>query len=166
MPLYDAEVIVVGGGPAGSTIAHFLARAGCDVLLLDRATFPRDKPCSEYLSPQASRLLLEMGALDLLERGPSSRLTGMRVHAPDGATFQGSFAASTGFTPFREYGLAVRRPVLDAVLLSQAKQAGARVREGVDVRDLVRDANGRVVGVAARMDDTLTTLRACPGHRR
>ena len=160
MPSYDAEVIVVGGGPAGSTIAHFLARAGCDVLLLDRATFPRDKPCSEYLSPQASRLLLELGALDLLERGPSSRLTGMRVHAPDGATCQGSFAASTGFTPFREYGLAVRRPVLDAVLLSQAKQAGARVREGVDVRDLVRDANGRVVGVAARMDDTLTTLRA------
>ena len=53
MPSHDAEVIVVGGGPAGSTAAHLLARAGCDVLLLDRARFPRDKPCSEYLSPQA-----------------------------------------------------------------------------------------------------------------
>ena len=160
MPSHDAEVIVVGGGPAGSAIAYFLARAGCDVLLLDRATFPRDKPCSEYLSPQASRLLLEMGALDQLERAPSARLTGMRVHAPDGATFQGSFTAGTGYTPFREYGLAVRRPILDAVLLSRARHAGARVREGVDVRDLVRDANGRVAGVAARMDDNLTTLRA------
>ena len=151
--LRDAEVIVVGGGPAGSTTAFFLARAGCDVLLLDRATFPRDKPCSEYLSPQASRILHEMDALDALERAHSARLTGMRVHAPDGTTIQGSFAADTGFRAFRSYGIAVRRPILDAILLARARRAGARIREGVDVRDLVRDADGRVTGVAAKDED-------------
>jgi geranylgeranyl reductase family protein len=151
--LRDAEVIIVGGGPAGSTAAFFLARAGCDVLLLDRANFPRDKPCSEYLSPQASRLLHEMDALDALERAHSARLTGMRVHAPDGTTIQGSFAADSGFRAFRDYGIAVRRPILDAILLARAQRAGARVREGVDVRDLVRDEGGRVTGVVARDED-------------
>ena len=53
----DAEVIVVGGGPAGSATAWALARAGVDALVLDRAWFPRDKVCAEYLSPQASRIL-------------------------------------------------------------------------------------------------------------
>jgi flavin-dependent dehydrogenase len=158
MPSLDAEVIVVGGGPAGSTVAFFLARAGCDVLLVDRAAFPRDKPCSEYLSPQASRLLNELGVLDALENGPSERLTGMRVHAPDGATLQGSFSAATGFRAFRDYGLAVRRTILDATLLSRARQVGVRVRERVDVRDVARDATGRVVGVVAGENGTTSTL--------
>lgn len=158
MPAYDAEVIVVGGGPAGSTVAFFLARAGCDVLLLDRAAFPRDKPCSEYLSPQASRLLNELGVLEALERGPSDRLTGMRVHAPDGTMVQGVFNAATGFRGFRDYGLAVRRTILDATLLARAKQAGARVRESVDVRDVARDGTGRVAGVVVRENGRTSTL--------
>ena len=124
MQSHDAQVLVVGGGPAGSTAAFFLARAGCDVLLIDRSAFPRDKPCSEYLSPQASRLLDEMGVLDSLEAGPSDQLTGMRVHAPDGTTFEGSFSAPSKFRPYRNYGLAIRRPLLDTTLLLRAEQAG------------------------------------------
>lgn len=154
----DAEVIIVGGGPAGSTVAFFLARAGCDVLVLDRAAFPRDKPCSEYLSPQASRLLNELGVLEALERGPSDRLTGMRVHAPDGTTVQGAFNAATGFRAFRDYGLAVRRTILDATLLSRARQTGARVRESVDVRDVARDGAGRVAGVVVTENGKTSTL--------
>jgi len=60
----DAEVIVVGGGPAGAATAWALAREGVDVLVLDRAMFPRDKICAEYLSPQASRVLSDMRVLD------------------------------------------------------------------------------------------------------
>ena len=156
----DAQVLIVGGGPAGSTAAFFLARAGCDVLLVDRARFPRDKPCSEYLSPQASRILNEMGVLDGLESGPSARLTGMRVHAPDGTSFMGSFTAPTGYRAFRDYGLAIRRPLLDATLLARAEDTGARVRTGVDVRDLEYDAYGRVIGVIVREGDKESTLRA------
>lgn len=159
----DAEVLVVGGGPAGASTAFFLARAGCDVQLLDRACFPRDKPCSEYLSPQASRLLLEMGALEFLERGAVdlAHLTGMRIVAPDGGEAIGTFVASHGYRGFREHGLAVRRTVLDALLLERARAAGVRATEGALVRDLERDRAGRVTGALTHFSDgTSRVLRA------
>ena len=143
----DAQVIVVGGGPAGSSASYYLARAGVDVLVLDRARFPRDKPCSEYLSPQASRILEAMGALDEIERSGAAQLTGMRVHAPNGATIHGEFASDHGYRGFRDRGLALRRTVLDAILLDRAREAGARVEEGCRVIDVSRDALGRVNGV-------------------
>jgi len=155
-----AEVIVVGGGPAGSSTAFQLARAGVDVLVLDRATFPRDKPCSEYLSPQASRILHEMGALDTLERGPAARLTGMRVTAPDGSSFEGTFGTVRRYRPWTPYGLAVRRTILDALLLARARAAGARVLEGTPVTDLDRTSLGEVTGVVIRDGTRSRTLRA------
>lgn len=145
----DAQVIVTGGGPAGSSTAYFLARAGLDVLLLDRARFPRDKPCSEYMSPQASRILDAMGALDAVESSGAAQLTGVRVHAPNGATIHGEFIGRHGYRGFRDRGLAVRRTILDAILLDRAREAGVRVEEGVRVTDVVKDASGRVVGVSA-----------------
>jgi flavin-dependent dehydrogenase len=144
----DAEVIVVGGGPAGASTAHALARNGVDVLVLDRAKFPRDKICAEYLSPQASRILSDMNVLDDIERSSPAHLAGMRVRAPDGHYADGEFAANHGFHPFREYGLAVRRTILDASVLNGARNAGARVEELVRVTDVTRDQTGRVNGVA------------------
>jgi flavin-dependent dehydrogenase len=84
----------------------------------------------------------------------------MRVHAPDGTSFLGSFGANTGYRAFRDYGLAIRRPLLDTVLLARAEEAGARIRTGVDVRDLARDAYGRVTGVVMRESEKQTTLTA------
>ena len=144
-----AQVIVVGGGPAGAATAFYLARAGIRVTILDRAQFPRDKPCSEYMSPQASRILDEMGVLEQIERSGAAHLAGMRVHAPNGTAFQGRFADVEGFRGYRDRGLALRRTILDHLLLDRARAVGAVVCEGVRVIDLRRDSNGRVTGVDA-----------------
>ena len=140
-------MIVVGGGPAGSATAWALARAGVDVLVLDRARFPRDKVCAEYLSPQASRILSEMGVLEAAEAAGAAQLAGMLVRSPSGAEIYGEFAASHGFHGFRDRGLALRRRYLDTLLLGAARASGARVVEDSRVIDLLRDSTGRVAGV-------------------
>jgi geranylgeranyl reductase family protein len=155
----DAQVIIVGGGPAGSSTAFFLAQLGVDVLVLDKARFPRDKACSEYLSPQASRILEAMGALGEVESSGAAQLAGMRVHAPNGATIHGEFAADHGFRGHRDRGLAVRRTVLDAILLERARAAGARVEENVRVVDLLKE-DGRVSGVVRSSADGQQEIRA------
>jgi flavin-dependent dehydrogenase len=116
-------------------------------MILDRARFPRDKPCSEYMSPQASRILDEMGVLERIERSGAAHLAGMRIRAPNGATFQGRFADVHGYRGYRDRGLALRRTILDSLLLDRARSSGAIVREGVRVTALRRDSAGRVIGV-------------------
>ena len=133
------EVLVVGGGPAGTSTATALARAGVDVMLVDRAHFPRPKPCAEYLSPEASRVLDAMGALASVESTGAAQLRGVLVRAPNGATIRGEFVAGHPYTPYRQRGLSVRREVLDKVLIDAARSAGADVHEGQ-----------RVVGLTAR----------------
>src|SRR5512146_2113405 len=134
----DAEILIVGGGPAGSSVAFALARAGAAVLIVDRARFPRGKPCAEYLSPQASRVLDAMGALERVERSGAAALAGVRVRAPNGAVIAGDFVAGHGYRGYRDRGLSVRREVLDAILLDCARAAGARVLEGTRVTDVLR----------------------------
>jgi flavin-dependent dehydrogenase len=142
----NADVLVVGGGPAGSSLAVALARRGVDVLLVDRARFPRPKPCAEYLSPEASRVLAAMGALGRVERSGAAALSGVRVRAPNGLVIAGDFVAQHGFRAYADRGLSVRREVLDEILFDCARAAGARVVEGVRITDLVRSPLGRVTG--------------------
>jgi len=146
MRIEATDVLVVGGGPAGASTAFWLARAGLRVTLVDRAHFPRTKACAEYLSPQASRLLHAMGALEQVERAGAAQLTGMRIRAPSGAEFEGQFLAEHGYRGFRDRGLALPRHDLDAILLSAARASGVNVHEGWRLRDLARDVDGRVTG--------------------
>ena len=142
----DAQVIVVGGGPAGSATATHLARAGHDVLLLDRARFPRDKACAEYLSPATADALARLGALAAVEaRGPQRPL-GMHligrggsralVRYPDGGSSRRALCLS--------------RRVLDATLLEHAREAGVRVLEGQQVRGAMSRRPGSARGPAGR----------------
>ena len=157
----SAEVVVVGGGPAGAATAWWLARAGVGVVVLDKARFPRPKPCSEYMSPQASRLLEEMGVLGEVERAGAAQLAGMVIRAPNGALIRGVFAGAHRWRGHRDRGLSLQRTLLDPILLDAARRAGARVVEGARVQDVVLDQAGRASAVAlANSDGTTTTLSA------
>lgn len=149
----DRDVVVVGGGPAGSAVATILARAGRDVLLLDAARFPRDKVCGEGVSPGAWPLLDRLEAAEDVRALAPRPLRGMRLVSPDGTAFEGSYRGEG------RAGFAVRRLALDAALLSVARRAGAEVREGVPVRDVLLEG-GTVAGVLAEEAGERRLVRA------
>ncbi len=119
-----AEVAVVGGGPAGAAAGIALARAGRDVVLVDKATFPRDKICGDGLTAGALRLLEDLG-LDPATVPSWHRVDDVVVVSPSGreATFPLPRGAGT-------YAAVARRTELDAALLDVARAAGVRVLEG------------------------------------
>lgn len=137
-----ADVVVVGAGPAGSSTAYHLASLGVDVLLLERATFPRDKVCGDGLTPAAVHELLLMG-VDTRgwKRNRGLTVVGgghtVSLEWPDQKSLPG-------------YGMARARTDLDHALVKRAVHAGARLHEGVTVTGALQDASGRVVGVRAR----------------
>ncbi|HSK20013.1 MAG TPA: FAD-dependent oxidoreductase [Longimicrobiales bacterium] len=160
------DVIIVGAGPAGALTALLLARSGVDVLLLDRAAFPRAKACGDCLSLGATALLRRTGLLDRLLESPHARLRGWRIVAPDGAAFDAHFGAagaaridprssrtrsreSSNADDFASCALSVERAIFDALLVEAALAAGARF-EQESVTDLQYDARGRVCGVRTR----------------
>ncbi len=119
-----ADVVVVGGGPAGAAAAIRLARHGRDVVLVDRATFPRDKICGDGLTAGALRLLEELGlepnavpswqpVADVIVRSPSGREVTFPLPRGSGS-----------------YAVIARRAELDAALLDVARRAGVEVRDG------------------------------------
>ena len=136
------DAVVAGAGPAGSATALLLARAGARVLLLDRARFPREKPCSEYLSPESSTVLGRLGedVLAAVAAASPAKLTGMKVVAPSGKAVVGRFET---------FSFALPRTRFDTILLDAARVHGVEVREGVKVEELVYD-DGAVAGVVAR----------------
>lgn len=141
-----ADVVVVGAGPAGAATAILLALDGHEVVLLDRARFPRDKVCGEYLSPEGSRTLDRLGVLEAVETGGARRLLGMRIVAPDGTALVGDYPRTGRYRGYRDHALAVPRRMFDATLVARAREVRVRVREGFRVTDLVLD-RGRVTGV-------------------
>ena len=116
---------MVGGGPGGATTAALLAAAGRDVLLVDRARFPRPKPCGECIDPGAVAALERTGALPDVEALQPERLEGWRLRTR-GADVAAAFGGGI-------HALALDRSRLDAALLSRAAAAGARILEGVQV---------------------------------
>jgi len=151
------DVVVTGAGPAGSATAAFLAESGLRVLLIERAAFPRPKPCAEYLSPEAGRVLERLGVLDEVARG-AARLTGMQVVSPGGTVFVGRFRAVVNAVPFRPWGLALPRERLDAILAAAAAARGATFRERTLLESFSASPSG--VEVRVRSGRTRETVRA------
>jgi len=145
------DAVIVGAGPAGAATACHLAGAGARVLVIDRTRFPRHKPCSEYLSPETTRLLERLGGdvLSAVERAAPARLYGMKVIAPNGVEMCGRFSADHGYPSPRPYSFALPRITFDMILREAAERAGAVVWEDAAVEELSSE-HGAIDGVRVR----------------
>jgi geranylgeranyl reductase family protein len=123
--LYD--VLIVGGGPAGSTCARILAKSGAKVAIVDRAAFPRVKLCGGWLSPQF---------WDVIELRPTDYTPNLWEWKTCHVHFRGKGHALPG------HGWFIRRFELDDFLLRRAEAAGAELHLGVQVKQIERDADG------------------------
>ncbi len=137
------RVVVIGAGPAGSATAMSLQRfAGVEVLLLDRATFPRRKACGSGLSPWCLELLDEMGLGGAVRREAfavgAARIGGARGEVLE---LRSHYQAAV-----------LLRSRLDELLATEAVRRGARLRDGVRAREIVREG-GNVVGVSTSDGD-------------
>jgi len=120
----STDVAVVGGGPAGAAAAISLARQGREVVLVDKASFPRDKICGDGLTAGALRLLDDLG-LDPAAVGSWTPVDDVVVRSPSGHEVRFPLPRGEGL-----YGVVARRAELDAALLDVARSAGVKVHDG------------------------------------
>jgi flavin-dependent dehydrogenase len=142
------DVIVIGGGPAGSTVGALLARAGHDVLLLEKAKFPREH-VGESLLPFCYWLFQDLGLLDDLKgrfvRKPGVRFLDGRSGAPQSTTWCFNHVIDNpSYLSFQ-----VARGEFDHLLLRNAIRLGVEVREQTKVKDIDVESASDTVGVQA-----------------
>ncbi len=130
----DYDVIVVGGGPAGSTTARRASLAGLRVLLIDKARFPRSKPCAGALAGRAAELL-DFDIMEVVHR----RISGFSLFAPAG--FRIDCIPDDRSKP----GYTVMRADFDHLLLRKAGEAGAEIREEVRALDISQDSQNATI---------------------
>lgn len=116
------DLAIAGGGPAGSAAAWRAAQTGARVVVLDKATFPRDKPCGDGLTPRATSYLQKMGLAD--EIAKFHRINRATIFSP--SEWELSFPRRPGMP---DHGHGIRRCELDTMLLKHAESAGAWGRE-------------------------------------
>jgi len=127
------DVLIVGGGPAGSTCAWQLKKAGLDVLVIDKHTFPRDKVCAGWVTPAVLESL-ELDAKDYAQGRVLQPICGFRT---------GVIGAAAGETHYgRAVSFGIRRCEFDDYLL---RRSGARLRLGEPLRSMVREGSGWLV---------------------
>ncbi len=132
------EILVIGAGPGGSATAWGLAQAGHDVLLVDAATFPREKTCGDGLTPLAVRTLGEMGVRGQVEAAGAVRIDHTRITGPFGVQATMPFADSQ---PDYPYALVLPRLIFDDVLRRYAIAGGAEFAGGVRVEHIERSGD-------------------------
>ena len=142
------NVLIVGAGPAGSTAAYYLAKAGIPVTVLEKTSFPREKVCGDGLTPRAVREIQKLGLPHTEEEG-WRRNKGLRLIA-GGRTIELPWPEVADFPT---YGLIRTRLGFDESLARHAQSAGAVVLERHSVTEALRNDDGRVIGVRAAILD-------------
>ncbi|CAH0273258.1 Menaquinone reductase [Arthrobacter sp. Bi26] len=142
------NVLIVGAGPAGSTAAYYLAKAGIDVTVLEKTSFPREKVCGDGLTPRAVREIQKLGLAHPETEG-WRRNKGLRLIA-GGRTIELPWPEVADFP---RYGLIRTRLGFDEQLARHAQSAGAVVLERHSVTEALHSEDGRVTGVRASLLD-------------
>ena len=152
MSVIETEVLIVGAGPAGSSAAAWAARAGHQVIMIDSATFPRDKPCGDGLTPRAIAELTSLGLGPWLDG--RARNKGLRA-----AGFGQELLLPWPGGSLPNFGGAAPRLELDARILQVATDAGAELHEEVSAFD-VELTDGHLSSVIAQTPDGIRTYKA------
>lgn len=151
----SVDVVVVGARCAGAATAMLLARAGHDVVMVDRAAFPSDTLSTHAIARGGVVQLQRWGLLDAVVASGAPEIRRVEFHAGDSPIVR-TVKDRHGV----DFLVAPRRHVLDPLLQSGAVAAGARLRTGATVTDVLRDPGGRAVGVAGRDDGGRFEIRA------
>ncbi len=146
------DVLVVGGGPAGTAAAYWLAQDGHDVLLVEKKEYPREKTCGDGLTPRAILQLHDMG-FDF-EAGEFHRVTGLRSYAGDDLMLEMHWP---DHSIYPSWGGVIRRSDLDAQVATLVAKQGVAVRQKVEASPLV-EADG-TVAVELRADGERELVR-------
>src|SRR5437867_10896212 len=129
------DVVIIGGGPAGSVCAAFCALADLQTLVLEREKFPREKVCGDCLNPSCWPVLERLSLAQLVRDLPHSRLDSVEFIAIDGRNVIVDLPSGD------DCELSVKRSLFDALLLKHARELGAHVREETTVTALAHDQN-------------------------
>lgn len=121
------DVIVIGGGPAGSAMAWALASKGVSVAVVERMKFPREKVCGDFVEPAGLRILEMMGCSEALGLKTRQPITLNRVYFGPRVAYQGDIPYYDGEHGLPPHGLVIPRHELDTVLLENARANGATV---------------------------------------
>jgi flavin-dependent dehydrogenase len=139
-------MLIVGAGPAGSTLATLAASAGARVTLVERSRFPRDKVCGEFVSAEGRGVLERLGVLAALQRAGAVATDSCRVTNLSGKRFD---APLPRLRDSSRSALGVSRALLDQTLLERASDAGVSIRTRTEAIDPILD-EGRVRGYHLR----------------
>ncbi|OGQ11126.1 MAG: hypothetical protein A2138_20885 [Deltaproteobacteria bacterium RBG_16_71_12] len=155
------HVAIVGAGPAGSSAATFLARAGAEVTLLERARFPRDKVCGDGLTPRSLWMLEELGLAERAKGPPpgGASITSVYLASPGGVVVKAPMPAHV----FGGKSAVVPRELLDHQLVQLAIGAGAVLREGALAEGVELSERGVTVSLRGGERVDADVLLGCDG---
>lgn len=146
----QVDALIIGAGPAGSTVAYLLAKAGWSVVIVEKSTFPRRKVCGEYLSATNLPLFnhLEFTELFLQNAGPEIKRVGLFA---DSLTLESKMPRLKNCA--NSWGRALRREVLDSLLLAQASQEGVKVYQPWSVTDITKNKENFISQIKSKVNN-------------